>query len=55
MRVHREVHPAMRCGQEQGDGITYGGGGGGCAPPANLQELVERELVSNYQESRRRG
>jgi hypothetical protein len=53
MTVKREVHPDLRCALEQSAGFSYGGGG--CTLPTNLQELVERELVSNYQEARRRG
>jgi len=50
----REVHPDLRCPPEEPQGYAYGGSGG-CALPANLDELAERELRGNLQESRRRG
>jgi hypothetical protein len=51
--VRREVHPDLRCQPDQGSG--YAIGGGGCTLPRDLDELAERELRDNYQESRRRG
>ncbi|EWS99596.1 hypothetical protein N865_01230 [Intrasporangium oryzae NRRL B-24470] len=55
MQVSRDVHPDLRCSPEQGDGFSYGGGGGICILPPDLAALVERELRNSYQESRRRG
>lgn len=51
--VPRGVPPELRCPNQQAQG--FGGGGGGCAVPVDLQELVERELRESFQESKRRG
>ena len=47
------MHPDLRCVPEQGTGYTLGNGG--CALPADLDALAERELREHYQESLRRG
>jgi hypothetical protein len=52
--LRREVHPDLRCLPTEPQGYMRGGGAG-CKLPANLEELAERELRANYQESRRRG
>lgn len=52
--LQREVHPDLRCPPEEPQGFSYGGGGG-CSLPGNLEEIAERELRGNCQESRRRG
>lgn len=54
VEVHRAVHPNMRCEPQQSRGYSYGGGGG-CVLPRDLDKLVDWELSSNFQESRRRG
>jgi len=54
LRVHRAVHPDLRCDGDQGDGYSHGGGGG-CVLPPDLDSRVEHELRERYQESRRRG
>lgn len=55
VQLRREVPPDLRCTPQDADGYGYSGGGGGCLLPPNLDELVERELRGNLQESRRRG
>ncbi len=49
----RGLPPELRCAATQDPG--YGQGGGGCALPAGIDSLVERELRDNFQESKRRG
>lgn len=52
--VERQVPPELRCAPDAGQG--YGAGNGpGCAVPANLNDLVQRELRDAFQESKRRG
>ena len=55
VQIRREVHPDLRCEAQQSDGYGYSSGGTGCTLPAELPELVERELRDHFQESRRRG
>lgn len=52
--LRREVHPDLRCPPSEPAGFSHGGGSG-CSLPPNLEELAERELRGNFQESRRRG
>lgn len=52
--IGRQVPPELRCTSDADQG--YGaGGGGGCTVPAQLNEVVERELRDAFQESKRRG
>jgi hypothetical protein len=51
--VSRGVPPELRCAPEQSPG--FGGGGGGCAIPTDLQARVEQELRDHFQECKRRG
>lgn len=52
--IERQVPPELRCTPGAGQG--YGpGGGGGCTVPANLSDVVQRELRDAFQESKRRG
>lgn len=52
--IERQVPPELRCTPEAGQG--YGPGrGGGCAIPADLSDVVQRELRDAFQESKRRG
>lgn len=52
--IDRQVPPELRCTPDAGRG--YGpGGGDGCAIPAVLSQVVQRELRDDFQESKRRG
>jgi len=51
--IERQVPPELRCTPDAGQG--YRSGGGGCTVPANLSDLVQRELRDAFQESKRRG
>jgi hypothetical protein len=52
--LRREVHPDLRCLPTEPQGYSVGGGGA-CTLPPDLDQLAERELRGNLQESRRRG
>lgn len=54
-RIHRAVHPDMRCESQEDSGYSVGGGGGGCILPRDLDERVDYELSNNFQQSRRQG
>lgn len=53
VKIHRAVHPDLRCSPIQSAGYTHGGGG--CVLPPDLVSRVDFELRNHYQESRRRG
>lgn len=50
---HKPVHPHLACPIEQQPG--YGAGRGCCAIPHDLSALIERSLMDDFVESRRRG
>lgn len=49
----RGVPPDLRCEPEQPQG--FGGGGGGCPIPPDIDARIDYELGRNLQESKRRG
>ena len=51
--IGRGVPPELRCESQTPQG--FGGGGGGCPIPPDLDSRVNNELGRNLQESKRRG